>query len=306
MTSSAQFDVIGIGGAAWDFLGLIKDYPEPGEKAEMSFIDQQGGGQVGTATVTVARLGGKVAIAGTTGDDEFGEKIRQSFIEEGVDISHLLTDKDSTSHIAFCLTNKDSGNRTIFYNRGTKRLLAPEDIDSDFINNCRCLLVDTHHSKAALKAVKIASKAHIPIVTDIERYSSENDELFQFGTHHILPVRYLLEYTGEKALQKAVKEWQKKFFSSILVVTLGEEGSLACEGDKVIKQNIYNVSPVVDTTGAGDVFHGAFAYGLTLGYELKKNLKFSSLVAGLKCRSLGGRKGIPKIEELNKIWLLQR
>ena len=83
---------------------------------------------------------------------------------------------------------------------------------------------------------------------------------------------------------------------------MGEEGSLAYNGGKVIKQKAYRVSPSVDTTGAGDVFHGAFAYGITLGYSLEKNLEFASLVAGLKCKAPGGRKGIPGAEQLKGLW----
>ncbi|HPZ08970.1 MAG TPA: PfkB family carbohydrate kinase [Candidatus Eremiobacteraeota bacterium] len=300
MLNTSKFDVIGIGGAAWDFLGIIKKYPGTGEKTEMSFIDQQGGGQTGTAIVTVARLGGKASIIGVVGDDEFGEKIRKSFLEEGVDISHLFIDKSSTSHIAFCMTLEDTGDRTIFYNRGTKRFLTPQDIDRDFVSNCRCLLIDTHHSKASLEAVSIARSLQIPVVTDIERFSPENDSLFALGTHHILPERYLLEYTKESSLEKALLFWRKRFKESILVITLGERGTIAFNGEEIITQKAYKIDSLVDTTGAGDVFHGAFAYGLTLGYDLPTNLNFASIVAGLKCRFMGGRKGIPTVEEVRK------
>ena len=300
MESSRRFDVIAIGGVAWDYIGIVNNYPGPGEKAEISFLEQQGGGQAGTAIVTAARLGGTCAVTGVTGDDETGEKIRQSFVEEGVDVSRLFMDKGATSHTAFCFTH--GGERTIFYNRGNKRLLSEKDVDRDFIKNCSCLLTDVHHSRASLEAVRIARKENIPVVTDIERYSPENDEIFSLATHNILPVKYLFTFTGEKTLQKAVTLWQKKFPSSVLVVTLGEEGSLACDGSKVIRQKAYSVSPVVDTTGAGDVFHGAFARGITLGYSLEKNLEFASLVAGLKCKMPGGRKGIPGTGQLKGLW----
>lgn len=296
------FDVIAVGGAAWDFLGIIDKNPLPGEKVGIIEMTQDGGGQAGTAISTVARLGGKAAFIGVTGDDEFGDKIRHSLFKEGVDISHLIIDKGKTSHTAFCMALKSTGDRTIYYNRGTKRFLEPEDIDRDFIKNCRCLLTDTHHIKAIVTCVEIARSAGIPVVTDIEKHTTYNDDLFTFGTHHILPGRFLMDIMGEKKLEKAIKSWRKKFKEGILVATLGEKGSISCNGEKLIRQEAYKVNSVVDTTGAGDVFHGAFAYGLTLGYELEKNLQFASLVAGLKCRSLGGRAGIPTGEELRKYW----
>ena len=108
-----KYDVTGIGGAAWDFLSIIEKPPRSGEKIKMSHVMEQGGGQTGTAIVTVARLGGKAAIAGVTGDDEAGEKIRNSFVTEGVDITALLCDTGKTSHIAFCFSLENSGERTM-------------------------------------------------------------------------------------------------------------------------------------------------------------------------------------------------
>jgi len=297
-----MYDVTGIGGAAWDFLSIIEKPPGSGEKIKMSQVMEQGGGQTGTAIVTVARLGGKAAIAGVTGDDEAGYKIRNSFIKEGVDTTCLIMDPGKTSHIAFCFSLENSGERTIFYNRGTKRFLKPSDLNEELIKECKCLLVDTHHGEATLAGAEIARKAGIPVVTDIERDKPVNEELFRIGTHHIIPGNYLLSYTGEDNIEKAIKTWEKRFPNKILVATLGEKGSIASFNNEIIRQSPYKIEKVIDTTGAGDVFHGAFALGLTLGYDLRKNLAFASLVAGLKCRSAGGRAGIPRKEELKKHW----
>ena len=95
---------------------------------------------------------------------------------------------------------------------------------------------------------------------------------------------------------------KKKFKKKTLVVTLGEDGAIGVIEDEFVRQPAYRVKKVVDTTGAGDVFHGAFAYGLTLGYNFRKNLKFAALISGLKCRVLGGRAGIPDREELKNYW----
>jgi sulfofructose kinase len=111
-----------------------------------------------------------------------------------------------------------------------------------------------------------------------------------------------LEYTGEQDGERAAAQLLERYEPQALVVTRGVKGCVGYEGGEVYRQPAYRVDPVVDTTGAGDVFHGAFAYGLVLGYDLPTNLEFATLVAGLKCRRLGGRSGIPTEEELVGLW----
>lgn len=302
--ATPRFDVIGLGGAAWDLLGVVRHYPQPGEKTELACFEEQGGGQAGTAMVAVARLGGRAAIVGTNGDDDAGAKIQRSFAEEGVDVSRLQTDPGARSHIAFCFITEESGDRAIFFDRGNKRRLEPEDLDRDFMTDARCLLFDTHHWKAAATAATWAREAGMPVVTDLERPTPETENLLRLGTHHIMPEHYLLEYTAESDPWRAAERLLAEYRPEALVVTRGASGSVAYAGGEVLEQPAYPVEPVVDTTGAGDVFHGAFAYGLTLGYDLPSNLEFAALVAALKCRALGGRAGIPTKEELAGLWPL--
>lgn len=298
------YDVIGLGGAALDLLGVVQQYPLLGEKTELVRLEEQGGGQAGTAMVAVARLGGRAAIMGTNGDDEAGRKILTGFRAEGVDVSHLQTDPGARSHVAYCFIQEDTGDRAIFFDRGNKRRLEPADLDRTFVTDCRCLLFDTHHWKAAVTAGTWAREEAIPVVTDLERPTPENRLLLRLGTHHIMPEHYLLEYTTESDPERAARRLLSECEPEALVVTRGPRGAVAYGRGEVLYQPAYPVQPVVDTTGAGDVFHGAFAYGLTLGYDLPTNLEFSALVAALKCRALGGRAGIPRREELAGLWRL--
>ncbi len=301
-TDSPRFDVIGLGGAAWDLLGLVKRYPQPGEKAELIRFEEQGGGQAGTAMVAVARLGGRAALVGTRGDDETGDKIERTFVAEGVDVSRLQVDPGRRSHVAFCCAIEGSGDRAIFFDRGDKRRLEPADLERPFLTDTHCLLLDTHHWKAAGTAATWAREAGRPVVTDLERGTPENDRLLRLGTHHLMPEHYLLECTAESDPRRAAAKLLAEYRPQVLVVTRGAKGCVAYAEGEVLRQAAYPVDPVVDTTGAGDVFHGAFAYGLALGYDLPTNLEFAALVAGLKCRALGGRAGIPTRQELAGRW----
>ena len=301
---STRFDVLGIGGCAWDLLGRVAHYPRPGQKTGITDYQEQGGGQAATAMVAVARLGGRAAICGTVGEDRYGDAIRADFHREGVDTSRLILDPGQTSHFAFCAVQEGSGERAIFYFGGSKRPLQPSDVDAEYVQSARCLLVDTHHPETHIAAAKLAREAGLPVVTDIEHPVEGLEELLRLGTHHILPEHFLLDYLGEKDGEKAATIFRERWAPPVLVVTRGAEGCVAYEGDQVLRQPAYPVDPVVDTTGAGDVFHGAFAYGLVLGYDLATNLEFAALVAGLKCRRLGGRAGIPTREEMKELWRL--
>ena len=299
--NNKKFDVTGIGCAAWDLIGTVKDYPFPGDKSPMKNFKEHPGGQVATALTAVSRLGGRTAIIEISGDDYYGDMIRKSLSDEGIDITCLVKDPGKTSLVSFCACLEDTGERSIFFTGGTKRFLEPEDIPSDLIMSSKAILVDNYHGKASVFAASLAVKSGIPVVTDIERNKPYNDELFVKGTHHIVPVQYLLEYTGEKDPETALKAMWKMYHSELIVATMGDRGSIAWDGRDFISQGAYMVD-VADTTGAGDVFHGTFAFGLTLGYDVPKNLRFASLVAGLKCRALGGQKAIPYACNLNNLW----
>ena len=301
---SKSFDIIGIGCSAWDLLGTLNYYPQPGEKEKLSRFEGLPGGQIQTALVTATRLGGKTAIIDTVGDDPFGKAIVASLLREGIDITHLYERTGKTSLVALCIIVEETGERAIIFSTGTKKFLKEEEIVRDFILNCRCLMLDNHHGKASSIAAEIAKEAHIPVVTDIERDNPYNEKLFCLGTHHILPEDYLFKYTGEKDPEKGLKAIYKNCKPKVAIVTLGAKGSIAYTGKDFIHQPAYKIENIVDTTGAGDVFHGAFASGLILNYDLKTNLQFASLVAALKCRELGGQTAIPYKEELKDLWEL--
>lgn len=285
-----------MGCCCWDYLGVVEGYPALDEKVAMTELVQQGGGQAGTAMVAVARLGGKAAIFGRVGEDEFGEHVREAFEDEGVDTTWLMTVPDATSQFAFCAIDESSGKRTIFYIHGTKGKFDPDELPREALLDCKCLLLDGHHNLAAVAAAGWVRGEGVPVVLDLERPQAQDEELVSLASHPIVPEAFALDSTGEADL-RAAGEAMLARGSEVVVITRGDRGAVAFTGDGTIQQPALSVEPVVDTTGAGDVFHGAFAYGIALGYDLARNLRFSSAVAALKCRALGGRAGIPTMDE---------
>jgi sulfofructose kinase len=149
---------------------------------------------------------------------------------------------------------------------------------------------------AAIQAAQWAREAGIPTVLDMESLRPRGEELLRLAEFAILPEHFVHEHTGREDLAGAAEEMRRRI-GGTLVVTQGDRGCTAFHGDQVIRQPAFRIEKVIDTTGAGDVFPGAFAYGLALGYDLEENLRFSAAVAALKCRALGGRAGIPTYDE---------
>ena len=291
-----RFDVIGLGCCCWDVLGVVEHYPALDEKSALLELAQAGGGQTSTGMTAVARLGGKAAFWGIIGDDDFGRNIRGAMDAEGVDTGNMQVVPGAQSQFAFCVAHADTGKRSIFWKASTTGKLDPATLDRAALMDCRAIMVDGHHVDAAIQAVTWAREEGIPTVLDMERCDPRNGELLRLVTYAILPEGFLHAHTGNRDFDAAVVA-ARAFTDGTLIITRGDRGSVAFAGNEVIQQPAFQIERVVDTTGAGDVFHGSFAYGLALGYGLRENLRFASAVAALKCRALGGRAGIPNFAE---------
>lgn len=286
------FDVCGLGGVCWDFVGVVEHYPLPDEKAALNELIQMGGGLAGTAMSAVAALGGRASVFGRLGDDDFGDNILQAFQREGVDITGLQVVPGATSQFAFCIALAATGQRSIFWRAGSYPRLNAGEVDLARLTDCRCLLVDHHHMRASIEAAHYAREHGVPVVLDLERTQPGDAELLWAVDYPIVPARFVLEFTGEESLAAAAAALRGRGLRT-LIVTQGERGVSAFVEDSVLHRPAYAVAPIVDTTGAGDVFHGAFAYAVALGYELAGCLDFAAGAAALSCCGLGGRGALP-------------
>jgi len=297
MSNSPAFDVIGLGTVCWDFVTIVRRYPALDEKQEMTELLQQGGGPTATGVVAVARLGGRAAIWGRVGDDDFGDKCRAEFEAEGVDTGRLQIAPGKTTQFAFCVAEAGSGLRSIFWKPGNMGKLDPDSLCHDALRECKCFLIGAHHSAAAIAAATVVREAGIPVVLDLERPGPDDAGLLAVADYPILPAEYVRTQTGLEDPVEAGRRLHAEW-GPLLIVTLGVEGAVAFRDEAEHHQPAFIMEEVVDTTGAGDVYHGAFAYGLALGYGLEENMRFAAAVAALKCRALGGRTGIPTMDEV--------
>ncbi|MGE5531960.1 MAG: PfkB family carbohydrate kinase [Bacteroidota bacterium] len=295
-----KFDVCALGCVCWDYVGIVDEYPELDEKALLTDLIQMGGGLSATAMSAVAAMGGKAAIFGRMGDDDFGDKIQRVFAAEGVNTDGLEVLPGITSQFAFCVADSATGRRSIFWKPGTYQRMGPGEVDLEALTDCKALLVDHHHLRAATEAAQYARAKGIPVVGDIERVQLGAEEFLAAVEYPVVPRGFVRAFSGEQDLEAGAR-YVQSLGPRTVIITCGDEGVLAFDGDRRLHQPAYCVQPIVDTTGAGDVFHGAFAYGLALGHDLAQNLRFAGAAAALSCRGLGGRGSWPGFGDVQQL-----
>ena len=292
-----MFDVIGLGCATFDFLGIVPEMPQFDDEIKMSTTSQQGGGEVATALVTLAKLGSSVAFIGKVGDDLIGEFIKQDFNNHNIDISNLVVQNSASSPVSMILISQLTGDRAILACQHSMSDLLPSDIDTDIIERSRYLHLDGYWRQSAIAAAKFARDSGVKVVLDADvlAYDSQVSKLIELTDIVIASKNFSRLFSNTDDVQKSL-EVISSFGPSIVGITLGSEGSFFCNEAGTFHTPAFQVE-VVDTTGAGDVFHGAFIRGLLEDWELCKVVEFASAVAAIKCTKLGGREGIPNFDE---------
>ncbi|MCX5800626.1 MAG: PfkB family carbohydrate kinase [Candidatus Eisenbacteria bacterium] len=292
---SKVVDVVGLGYTATDYLSIVPRLPEPDTKLEALCLSIQGGGPVATGLVTVRRLGLSASYVGKVGDDDFGNFMLRELEREGIDVSRVVCEKGATSQFAFIMVDETSATRTIVWTRGSVNKLKKGEADLDLVDACKCLLLDDLEVEAAIEAAKRARLANVPIVLDAGSLRDGMRELVGLCDFVVASKEFGRQFSGEAGPLAAAQRIYDET-GRVSVVTAGAEGAVCVCANGVWRQEGFRVR-AVDTTGAGDVFHGAFAAGIIKGWEIPKVLEFSCAVAAMKCRSLGGRPGIPSFVE---------
>jgi sulfofructose kinase len=297
-SQNKPFDVVGMGLNSVDFLSVVPKFPVPNSKMEMLQFSKQGGGQVATAIAALSRWGVRTKYIGKVGEDELGTFSLNSLRQEGVDVSSVTTEPSATNQFAMILVEKSTGERTILWNRDERLMYRKGELRKEEACSGKILHLDGHDIQAALQCVRWAKEEGIPTMIDLDKIEPLTPKLIQEIDFVITSSRFPMLYTGISDQRKALLELQKHT-SGFLCATLGHEGAVALIKGEFLYVKGFEVK-ALDTTGAGDVFHAGFIYGLLQNWEVAEILRFSNAVAALKCRDLGGRKGIPSLEEAQR------
>jgi len=294
-------DVVGLGYCSLDYLLRIPRVPDFEEGARVSDFTMDGGGPVATAMVTLARLGARVGYVGKFGNDDVGRLKRRQLEEEGVDVRQVILVEGDVSSLFFVLIEERTGRRGFLGYYGTEAELCPEELDRGYITSAPFLHVDGRHAAAALQAAQWMHEAGGKVVLDAgggkraRPISPQMEALVRTTDVLIAAQGFAVSLAGRDALSEAGKALLD-YGPEIVAITAGEGGSWCVTAEDCIHVPAYSVE-VVDTTGAGDVYHGAFIHGLLQGWDLNQVTTFANAVAALKCRRMGGRSGIPTLKE---------
>jgi sulfofructose kinase len=294
------YDVVGLGLCTHDYIAIIPHMPKFESSVGMKASSEQGGGPAATAMVAASRLGARAAFVGRVGDDRSGHFILADFARYGVDTAHMSVQAGAESHFIICLVEESTGDRAFIGNRATVAPMTPAELNYEIIRDAKFLHLDGHEPAAAKAAALAAREAGVTVVMDAS-YRRRGDELLGL-TDILIASRFFYEGYREEwgpdvdpltAAQRLLALGPRE-----VIITLGREGcACACAGQSFLLP-AFAVTPVVDTTGCGDVFHGAYIAAKLLDYDFRRAAQFAGAAAGLKVRKIGGRLGIPTKAEV--------
>jgi sulfofructose kinase len=289
-----KVSIAGGGICCQDYL-VIAQWPEhQGKTIHMKDMVVQGGGLVATALVAAARLSASCHFWSLLGDDRAGNDILDELRLEKIDTSQIVKIAGGGSPFSVIHVDEKTGERTIFHRRAAGLSWQNHDL-LDGIRRCNVLLVDDYYLDLSIAAAQVARREGIPIVADATP-NARNRQLLQQVDVMIAPQDFVRENGYQDNLDGALDAIHK-IGPTTAVITLGKNGWICSDQRGRGRGSAYPVE-VVDTTGAGDVFHGAFAYGLARGWDTEQCCDFAAATAGLKCTQTGGRTGIPTLPKV--------
>ena len=291
-----KYDVIGMSLSCVDILNRIPAMPPVNTGAPILQYSTQGGGKVASGIVASARLGAKCAFITVLGDCPNGKFMLQDFKDHGIDTSHIIIDEGKESAISVVLSDDATHSRTIFHYPGTARKYTPADFSKELIASARILHI-SDCSDASFQAAKWAKESGVKVLIDADKYTPELDEMIHYIDYFIASEFYYeSKFQGQGSYEENARKLKAEV-PEVVLFTLGEKGVVGVdETDSYFEVEGFSVE-AVDTTGAGDVYHGAYAYAaLQEDWTTPQRARFCNAVSAIKCTRMGGRAAIPTRE----------
>ena len=298
MANTSKVDLVGVGLNATDTVIPLSHFPAAGSKVEFGDVKTLPGGQVASTVVACQRWGLRTRYVGKIGDDAAAALHRSAFEDAGVE-AHLLSVPNVASQQSIILVDRE-GERTVLHRHDDALSLHPNDLDREWVVNARALHVDGWDTAAATQAAAWAHEAGIPVIADLDEIYPGVDDLLEKIDYLIVSRDFPTRLMNEPDLESALRGMQRRYGSTLAAATLGHEGVLAWDGRQMQHHAAYRV-PVMDTTGAGDIFHAGFIFGLLRGWPLDRQLDFACAAAALNCTAVGARGGIKTVAQIEDL-----
>ena len=283
-----------IGHASYDLCMVVPGFPAENSKSETDLLIESGGGPAANAAWLLARWGVPTAMAGVVGDDDYGRRAISDLRNIGVDCRLIRQIAGHATPVSFVICNLATGSRTIINRKapGPNLNLLPHQL-ADL--EPKLLLFDGHEAEASLQAIKTFPNA--TTMLDAGSLRDGTQRLAGCVQYLVTSERFAVQLTGEKAV---LENWRtcsarlRQFNNGVIVVTLGESGLVYDDGREQARLPALKVD-TKDTTAAGDIFHGAFAFALLRQMQLRQALRFATIAAGLSVQRFGGRTSTPDL-----------
>jgi sugar/nucleoside kinase (ribokinase family) len=287
-------EILGLGSTAVDEILFVPRYPEADSKVQVRARERSCGGLTATALVAGARLGARCSYAGCLGDDDDSRFVLETFRREGVDVSGVSFDRRAGPIRSVIVVDEQKQSRAIFYHTARALGAAPNRPTAKQIQAAKVLLVDRFGIPGMVRAARLARQAGVAVVADFEHFRAPQfEQILPWPDHLVVSDDFARGYTGQRSPARAAEKlWTKG--RAVVVVTCGAQGCWYL-GEGLARPLHFPAFRVraVDTTGCGDVFHGAYAAGLVWGWPLRERVRFASATAALKATRPGGQAGIP-------------
>ena len=293
-----MYKVVGIDMPCMDVNVALPKFPKPDFGESINQTSWQGGGKVASGIVATARLGVRCAMLGAVGDDIFGKFIIADFKKHGIDTTSMRVSQGETSSMSVVLSEAEKGSRTILHRLGTTPRHTADEMDAEKIRAAEYLFICAADA-VVNHAADIARGAGTKVFIDADGYSeSIMDMLPKIDVFVGSSYFYEKLYGDSASYEENCRAIMEKG-PEIAMFTLGDKGCVGVSADGFFQVPGYKVE-VVDTVGAGDVFHGAFVAGLVQGKTPQEAARLANAVAAIKCTRIGGRAGIPDMPTVRR------
>ena len=291
--------IVGIGANVFDTLYNVPSYPTEDTKMRATASKTAGGGPVATGLVTAAKLGAEAAYIGVLSDDNGGKFLMLDFEKYGVatDLIHVKSGYRSFASVLWLCA--DTATRTCVFDKGNLPQLELDDTQKQAVEHATLLMVDGNELNAAVEAATLARTKGVKVLYDCGGLYPGVEKLLAQTDIMIPSEEFSLGHTGCNTVEAAAQKLYDTYHPEVVVITMGKQGGILFDGKKIRHYPAFSVA-AVDTNGAGDVFHGAFAAAVTMNYDYLKCCIFASAVSALKCTGVGSRESAPDIETTQK------
>jgi len=302
LSQNKDFDVIGFGTNAVDYLIQVPEYPAFNSKIELDDYVQMAGGEIASTMVGLRRLEMKTAYIGRFGADAAGDFGLQTLIDEGVNVEYAEQITGAQTQIAFIIIDGRSGERTVIWKRDKNLSYAPEDVPVEIIKRTKIFHATPHDALACARLAKEAKATGAIVSIDIDNIFDGLLEMIPLVDIFISSAEFPEKLLGISDRKDALREINRRFGCPIVGMTLGENGSLIlCENEFIETEGFEVPNGCKDTTGAGDAFRVGFLFGLLKGETVETSAKMANAGAALKCRAVGARTALPNLNELSEL-----